>query len=97
MAFENGLRFPLHSFIESTIPLIEGTHLVFLPFGLPPENLRELSFVLVCLCFQRSQDISDIALVAWPSGARPDLSSEDEEMKQKLVKCTPRAYSELID
>ena len=28
------------------------------------ENLRELSFVLVCLGFQRSHDISDIALVA---------------------------------
>ena len=41
-------------------------------------------------------DISDIALVAWPSGARPDLSHEDEEVKRKLVKCAPHAYSELI-
>ena len=32
----------------------------------------------------------------WPSGARPDLSPEDEEVKRKLVKCAPRAYSELI-
>ena len=60
------------------------------------ENLRELSFVLVCLGFQRSQYISDIALVAWPSGARPDLSLEDEEVKRKLVKCAVCAYSELI-
>ena len=57
---------------------------------------RELSFDLVCLGFQRSYDISEIALVTWPSGARPDLSPEDEEVKRKLVKCAPRAYSELI-
>ena len=60
------------------------------------ENLRELSFVLFCFGFQRSQDISDIALVAWPSGARPDLNPEDKGVKRKLVKCAPRAYSELI-
>ena len=32
----------------------------------------------------------------WSSGAWSDLSLEDEEVKQKLVKCAPRAYSELI-
>ena len=32
----------------------------------------------------------------WSSGARPDLSLEDEEVKRKLVRCTPRAYSKLI-
>ena len=35
-------------------------------------------------------------MVAWPSGARPDLSPEDEEVKWKLVKCAPRAYSKII-
>ena len=35
-------------------------------------------------------------MVVWPIGAQPDLSSEDEEVKRKLVKCAPRAYSELI-
>ena len=35
-------------------------------------------------------------MVAWPSGARPDLSPEDEEVKRKLVKCALRAYFELI-
>ena len=35
-------------------------------------------------------------MIAWPSGVRPDLSPEDEEVKRKLVKCAPRAYSELI-
>ena len=35
-------------------------------------------------------------MVIWPLGARPDLSPEDKEVKQKLVKCAPRAYYELI-
>ena len=51
---------------------------------------------MVCLGFQRSLDISDIALVAQPLGAWPDLSLEDEEVKRKLVNCARRANSELI-
>ena len=35
-------------------------------------------------------------MLTWPSGVRPGLSSEDEEVKQKMIKCAPRAYSELI-
>ena len=35
-------------------------------------------------------------MVPWPSSIRPGLSLEDEEVKWKLVKCAPRAYSELI-
>ena len=31
-----------------------------------------------------------------PLGIRPELSSEDEEVKRKLVKCRPRTYSKLI-
>ena len=31
-----------------------------------------------------------------PSGIRPNLSPEDEGVKQKLVKCSPRTYSKLI-
>ena len=34
--------------------------------------------------------------MVWPSGIRPGLSVEDEEVKRKLVKCAPRAYSKLI-
>ena len=30
------------------------------------------------------------------SGIRPDLSPEDKDVKRKLAKCLPRAYSELI-
>ena len=32
----------------------------------------------------------------WISSVWPGLSPEDEEVKRKLVKCTPCAYSELI-
>ena len=32
----------------------------------------------------------------WFSGVRPSLSPEDEEVKRRLVKFHPRAYSELI-
>ena len=31
-----------------------------------------------------------------PSGIRPGLSFEDDEVKRKLVKCRPWTYSELI-
>ena len=31
-----------------------------------------------------------------PSGIRPDLSSEDKEVKRQLAKCLPHVYSELI-
>ena len=96
-----------HKFWNERYFFVSGHYWEYNPFdrenklGVPavwttPENLRELSFVLVCLGFQRSHDIYDIALVAWPSGARPDLSPEDEEVKRKLVKCAPHAYSELI-
>ena len=30
------------------------------------------------------------------SGIRPSLSPEDEEVKRRLAKCSPRTYSELI-
>ena len=31
-----------------------------------------------------------------PSCIRPNLSSEDKEVKRQLAKCLPRVYSELI-
>ena len=40
--------------------------------------------------------VSNSGLVVWFSGVRPGLSPEDEEVKRRLVKCHPRAYSELI-
>ena len=35
-------------------------------------------------------------MVVLPSGIRPDLSSEDKEVKQQFAKCLLRVYSELI-
>ena len=96
-----------HKFWKECYFFVSGRHWEYNPFDredtlsvlgvwTTPENLHELSFVLVCLGFPRSHDVSDIPLVTWTSSARPDLSPEDEEVKRKLVKCAPRAYSELI-
>ena len=35
-------------------------------------------------------------MVVLPSDIRPDLSSEDKEVKRQLAKCLPWLYSELI-
>ena len=35
-------------------------------------------------------------MVVLPSGIRPDLTLEDKEVKRRLGKCRPRAYSDLI-
>ena len=40
--------------------------------------------------------VSNSGLVVWFSGVRPSLSPKDEEVKLRLVRCHPRAYSELI-
>ena len=61
-----------------------------------PENLRELCFVLVWSSFHRFQGIPNVALAVRSSSIRPDLSPEDKDVKRKLAKCLPRAYSELI-
>ena len=61
-----------------------------------PKNLHELPFALIGFSFRKSRGVSNFALVVWPSGIHPSLSSEDREVKQKFVKCSPRTYSELI-
>ena len=61
-----------------------------------PKNLREFPFVSVGSSLQRLWDISNFALVVWPSSIQHDLSPEDIEVKRKLVKHGLRAYSELI-
>ena len=38
----------------------------------------------------------NFALVVRSSGICPDLSLKDRDVKRKLAKCLPRAYSELI-
>ena len=40
--------------------------------------------------------VPNSSLVVWFSGVRHGLSLEDEEVKRRLVKCHPRAYSKLI-
>ena len=35
-------------------------------------------------------------MVVLPSGIRPDLTPEDKEVKRRLGKCHPRAYSDMI-
>ena len=61
-----------------------------------PENLREFSLTPIGSNFKKSLGVSNSGLVMWFSGMQPGLSLEDEEVKQRLVKCHPRAYSELI-
>ena len=60
-----------------------------------PENLREYRFVFSTV-FVKSLDIFDFALFTRLSGARPDLSPEDNVIAQELAKCPPRPYAELI-
>ena len=35
-------------------------------------------------------------MVVLPSGIRPDLTLKDREVKKRLGKCRPRAYSNMI-
>ena len=44
----------------------------------------------------RSSDISDYALLSCPSGARLDLSAEDDVVALVLAECPARPYSKLI-
>ena len=60
-----------------------------------PENLREYCFVFG-IVFMRSLGISNFVLFACLSGARPDLSSEDNVIAQELAECSSRPYVELI-
>ena len=60
-----------------------------------PENLREYRFVFGII-FMRSLDISNSALSTCLSGARPDLSLEDNVIAQAWAECPPRPYAELI-
>ena len=96
-----------HKYWKERCFFVSGRHWEYNPFnredtlGVPavwatPENLREFPFTSVWSSSQRLQDISNFTLVVWPSGIRPGLSLEDKDMKRKLVKCTLRAYSELI-
>ena len=60
------------------------------------ENLREFSLAPIGSNFRMSLGVSNSGLVVWFSGVRLGLSLEDEKVKRRLVRCHPRAYSELI-
>ena len=60
------------------------------------ENLREFSLTPIESNFRKSLGVSNSSLVLWFSGVRPGLSLEDEEVKRRLVRCHPWAYSEVI-
>ena len=80
--------------IGNIIPLIGKTRLAFQPLGPPLRTFVSSPLLQSGLIF-RSPWVSR-TLVAWFSSLRPGLSPENEEVKQRLVKCHPRAYSELI-
>ena len=61
-----------------------------------PENQHEFSLAPIRSNFRKSLGVFNSGLVVWFSGVRPSLSLEDEEVKRRLVRCHPWAYSELI-
>ena len=61
-----------------------------------PENLHKFSLAPIGSNFWKSLGVSNSGLVVWFSSVRPGLSPEDEEVKRRLVRCHPRAYSKLI-
>ena len=61
-----------------------------------PKNLREFSLAPIRSNFRKPLGVSNSGLVVWFSSVRPGLSPENEEVKQRLVRCHPQAYSELI-
>ena len=61
-----------------------------------PENLREFSLTSIGSNFWKSLGVSNFGLVVWFLGVRLGLSLEDEEVKWRLVRWHPRAYSKLI-
>ena len=52
--------------------------------------------MLIRFSLRKSCDVYNFALVVRPSDICSRLNSEDEEVKQKLVKCSAWTYFELI-
>ena len=77
------------------ILLIRMTLWAFRLLRLPPRIYVSITLFLG-IVFVRSLGISNFALFACLSGARPDLSSEDNVIAQELAECSPRPYAELI-
>ena len=60
-----------------------------------PENLHEYCFVFD-IVLVGSLGISNYVLFSCLSGARPDLSPEDNVITRELTECSSRPYDELI-
>ena len=76
-------------------PLTRTTPWAFRLIGAPPRIYVSVRFVFGII-FMGSLGISDSALSTCLSGARIDLSAEDNVIALALAKCPPRPYAELI-
>ena len=71
------------------------TPCAFRLLGPPSRIYLSVHFVFGIICM-RSLDISNFALSTCLSGARIDLSAEDNFIALALAECPPRPYTELI-
>ena len=76
-------------------PLTRTTPWAFRLLGAPPRIYVSVRFVFGII-FMWSLGISDSALFTCLSGARIDLSAEDNVIALVLAECLPRPYAELI-
>ena len=76
-------------------PLTRTTPWAFRLLGAPPRIYVSVRFFFGII-FMGSLGISDSALSTCLSGARIDLSAEDNVIALALAECPPRPYSELI-
>ena len=76
-------------------PLTRTTPWAFRLLGAPPRIYVSVRFVFGII-FMGSLGISDSTLSTCLSGARIDLSAEDNVIALALAECPPRSYSELI-
>ena len=75
--------------------LTKTTLWAFRWFGPPPRISVSVRYVFGMTC-ARSSDIFDYALSSCLSGARIDLSAEDDAVVLALAECPARPYAELI-
>ena len=76
-------------------PLTRTTPWAFRLLGAPPRIYVSVHLVFGII-FMGSLGISDFALSTCLSGARIDLSAEDNVIALALAECPPRPYAELI-
>ena len=76
-------------------PLTRTTPWAFRLLGAPPRIYVSVCFVFGII-FMGSLGISVFVLFTFLSGARIDLSAEDNVIVLALAECPPRPYAELI-